>query len=59
MADRWLHIIQQVHPQTARPWRLLETIDTVDGPRTRVCDGCFTSREEAEWEYNSKHEKPE
>ncbi len=46
MSHSTFMIIQQLSPPTSRPYRLLETCETSDGPRTRVCDG--TWRESAE-----------
>lgn len=30
-------IIQIIEPPTRLPWGILETIQTSDGPRTRIC----------------------
>ncbi len=40
-------ILRQVEPPTHRPFRIVETLDTKDGPRSRVCDGMWATLEEA------------
>ena len=43
-----LTIVKQVSPETPRPFSIIETFGTVEGPRTRVCGGVFRSLDEAE-----------
>ncbi len=40
-------IVKQEFPETTRPYRLIETYDTSEGPRTRVCSGVFYTFDEA------------
>src|SRR5262249_21291590 len=47
-------VVHQVAPSTSRPWRLLETVHTSDGPRTRVADGSWKTLEEAIKERDKK-----
>jgi hypothetical protein len=48
MRKSLIHIAKQYEPVSPTPWLLLELTFTTDGPRTRVCDGRYASREEAE-----------
>lgn len=52
-------IFRQEFPHHSRPYRLVEVYATSDGPRTRICDGLFATREEAmielERKNNAKH----
>lgn len=41
-------IVYQEAPETLRPWRLLETYMTSEGPRSRIVSGTFTRKEEVE-----------
>jgi hypothetical protein len=40
-------IVKQEFPETTRPYRLLETHLTSEGPRTRVCSGAFSTFDDA------------
>lgn len=40
-----------------KPWFILETVQTSDGPRTRVCDGFYLTRAAAEEELRVKEAK--
>lgn len=40
-------IVKQEVPASSRPYRILETYMTSEGPRTRVCSGAFTTEIEA------------
>lgn len=42
-----IEIVYQDTPPSSHPWRVLETMETADGPRTRVVDGAFKTRGEA------------
>lgn len=44
-----MQIVKVVSPDTPRAYRLIETYQTSEGMRTRVCSGSFVSQEEAEW----------
>jgi hypothetical protein len=46
---RWpiFAVVRQLYPSFSRPYRLLETDWTSDGPRTRVVDGTFESEDDA------------
>lgn len=45
--QRQLILIQQHAPVSQQGWRYLETITTIDGPRTRVVDGLYATSDEA------------
>lgn len=45
-----IELFKQIEPQSDRPFRLLETIITSDGPRSRVCDGTWKFEAEARFE---------
>lgn len=45
---RMFQIAKQVSPVTSRPWFIAETTITLDGPRSRIVDGRWATREEAE-----------
>lgn len=49
-------LIQIMHPRSRRPFRIIETYQTSDGPRTRVCDGHWPTYNEA-WEELEKRVK--
>lgn len=40
-------IVNQEFPETPKPYRLIETYPTSEGPRTRVCSGAFGTFDEA------------
>lgn len=48
MTTLCLNIIKQVSPDTPRPYRIIETHLTSEGPRTRVCSGAFSTEEDAQ-----------
>lgn len=43
-----MKIFEQRVPPIARPFRIIETTPTVDGPRDRITDKTFTTIGEAE-----------
>lgn len=43
-----LNIVKQVSPETPRPYRVIETYLTSEGPRSRICSGVFTTQEGAQ-----------
>lgn len=49
--------MRQVAPETSRPWRIIETTWTSDGPRTRVCDGAYADEVEATSALRTKEEE--
>lgn len=49
-------LIQIMHPRSRRPFRIIETYETSDGPRTRVADGHWPTYNEA-WEELEKRVK--
>lgn len=52
-----LQIVELVgYPKPTRPFRLIETFWTVDGPRSRVCDGSWSTFDEAQTQLNAKVE---
>lgn len=52
-----LQIMLQIIPNTNRPYRLVETYISTDGPRTRVCSGSWETQEEVEKELEKREEK--
>jgi hypothetical protein len=46
-------ILRQVTPRTQRPFRIIETLDTKDGPRSRVCNGTWATLDEAKAEVSA------
>lgn len=36
-----LKIFEQREPETKKPFRIIETVETIDGPRDRITDFCF------------------
>jgi hypothetical protein len=40
-------IIKMMGPVTDRPFRVLETTGTIDGPRTRIAEGCWDTWDKA------------
>lgn len=49
-------LIQIMHPRSRRPFRIIETYQTSDGPRTRIVDGHWPTYNEA-WEELEKRVK--
>lgn len=49
-----LAIIKIVSSETSHPWKLIETYDTSDGLRSRLCDGCWATEAEAKKELDAK-----
>jgi hypothetical protein len=45
-----IQIAEMVSPYSAKPFFLVETNDTSDGPRSRVCDGRWATQDEAHGE---------
>lgn len=43
-----MKIFEQRVPPTRKPFRIIETINTIDGPRDRITDKSFTYMAEAE-----------
>jgi hypothetical protein len=43
-----LNIVKQVSPESSRPYRVIETYLTSEGPRSRICSGVFTTQESAQ-----------
>jgi hypothetical protein len=43
-----LNIMMQVGQLSSRPYRIIETYLTSEGPRTRVCSGAFSTQEDAQ-----------
>lgn len=41
-------IFKQLAPYAVRPFRLVETYLTADGPRSRICNGAWHTLDEAE-----------
>ncbi len=41
-------IVCQVSPPTRWPFLILETVETMDGPRSRIASGRFATQQEAE-----------
>jgi hypothetical protein len=41
-------IFEQLEPRVSMPFRLVETMITTDGYRSRICNGAWASRDEAE-----------
>lgn len=48
MTTTSLNIMKQVSPESPRPYRIIETYMTSEGPRTRVCSGAFSTQEDAQ-----------
>lgn len=46
-------IVEQVDPPARHPFQIVETFQTKDGPRSRLCSGMFTTLEEAQHEVAS------
>lgn len=40
----------QYSPETLKPWFVIETTVTSDGPRSRICNGFYAERNEAKFE---------
>lgn len=40
-------VYKQVYPTASKPFRIIEIVLTVDGPRSRICDGCWENFVEA------------
>lgn len=55
-----LQIFEQLHPvpHDRNRFRILEVMDTVDGPRTRVTDKSFRTEDEARDFINPNRPKP-
>lgn len=52
-------IVKQEFPETSRPYRLIETYLTSEGPRTRVCSGAFVTFDDADnWRADLVAEMP-
>lgn len=50
-----LNVIETVgYPKPTLPFRLIETTLTVDGLRTRICDGAWSTLGEAQTQLNAK-----
>ena len=49
-----LSIWQQTEPKTSKPFKLIELIDTSDGLRSRICDGQWSTLEEAQAEIKNR-----
>lgn len=49
------------HSETAmlRPFRIMETNLTIDGPRSRICDGSWATQEQAEAALKEKIDGPQ
>ncbi|MDL2202054.1 hypothetical protein QQF51_05140 [Brucella intermedia] len=43
-----LMIMKQVSPDTARPYRVIETYPTSEGMRSRIVSGAFSTQETAQ-----------
>lgn len=43
-----MKIFEQRVPPTRKPFRIIETTRTIDGPRDRIADATFTTMAEAE-----------
>lgn len=41
-------VFEQRQPPTRKPFRIIETTRTIDGPRDRITDATFTTMAEAE-----------
>lgn len=54
MAISFFQLARQVQPETSQPWFLMETTFTSDGPRSRLCDGRWTTQEEAQTELDRR-----
>lgn len=50
----YLELVFQKEPSTSRPWRLLETYLTSEGPRSRIVSGTWATEEEAREEMKRK-----
>jgi len=50
------NILKQITPIVPNPYIITETTITTDGPRTRICDGRFTSEKIALEMLKSKEE---
>lgn len=42
------NIVKQVIPESSKPYRIIETYMTSEGPRSRICSGVFSTLEGAE-----------
>lgn len=47
MTRSTIAIVKQEYPETPRPYRLIETYPTMEGMRTRVCSGAFSTYDAA------------
>lgn len=52
-----LIIVEQQHPRTLKPYRLLEILDTSEGPRFRVCSGQWATIVEAHTEIEERRQR--
>jgi hypothetical protein len=49
-----IQIAEMISPYSAKPFFLVETNITSDGPRSRVCDGRWATQEEAHVELGKR-----
>lgn len=47
MKSSIFQVFKQEYPTSAKPYRIIETVITTDGPRSRICDGCWETFVEA------------
>lgn len=47
-------VMKQEYPKTSRPYRIIETLVTSDGMRSRICEGCWTTFDEAKADLEAK-----
>jgi hypothetical protein len=47
MTRSTIAIVKQEYQESPKPYRLIETYPTMEGMRTRVCSGSFTTYEAA------------
>lgn len=47
MSKSLFSVAERIFPRSSRAWFVLETIQTSDGPRTRVCGAWFATEGEA------------
>jgi hypothetical protein len=57
MSKGTMQLCEMHAPFAVRRWFLCEVTFTTDGPRTRVCDGRYESREEAEAAYREREDR--
>ena len=57
MSRGCLQICEMHKPFAVNRWFLCEITFTTDGPRTRVCDGRYASREAAQAAYDEREER--